>query len=117
MELQLLQELNINDNDEINSDNDMPLNIPNNDNDKDKISFQLSISTHKDKDKSKMIKFLTDDSLSKEIEDLINTNKIYKQSFAELNLNTLLLKIITSDIIKLFQKNLNHNHYNKNTKI
>ncbi|CAB4477288.1 uncharacterized protein OCT59_016372 [Rhizophagus irregularis] len=97
---------NVNDNDEIDSDDDT-----NDDSDKDETSSQQSISTRKDKGKGKMIESLTDGSSSKETEDLMDTDETHKQSFAELNLDTLIIEdnreMVTPDRMRLFQENLN----------
>ncbi|RIA81678.1 MCM2/3/5 family-domain-containing protein [Glomus cerebriforme] len=105
---------NVNENDELDSDDDND--DTNDDSDKDENSSQRSINTRKDKGKGKMIESPTDDtqqfdSSSKETEDNMDTDETRKQSFAELNFDTLIIEdsieIITSDRLRLFQENLN----------
>lgn len=63
-------------------------------------SSQQSISTREDKGKGKIIESLADGSSSKETEDLMDTDETHKQSFAELNLDTLIIEdreMITPD--------------------
>ncbi|GBB85923.1 hypothetical protein RclHR1_12360003 [Rhizophagus clarus] len=99
---------NVNDNDEIDSDDDTN---DDDDSDKDETSSQRSINTRKDKGKGKMIEPLTDGSSSKETDDIMDTDETHKQSFIELNLDTLIIEdnreMISSDRMRLFQENLN----------